>query len=302
MLAHQGTVERSNADGYRCIASCPPATAMGRRQGTRGGLRRTSPPPHPSPPRPADGRRPARGTAAPHPPERTAAPRGGRHIRGERHRVRSAGSQPPTHFCSARRQPAALRRRSRVALGPLRWAPPRNAARRAGHSRSKLPWCPHGESGGTERDRETSPPPTPRSPAGEPPGIQRTGSSPPPAARLTHRRPARPRPAPGGARQARLNIYTKGGCAGEERGLGRRPQTTFSGQGGEEPRRDPPPLSPPPPPPACGPRGRQPSPPSEAEGPRSLHNARCHAPQRTPTTTEGGTRTQTGAVWGPRPP
>ena len=90
------------------------------------------PPPAPSPrlspPRPADSRRLARGTAAPHPPRRArggnprpgraTTPRGGRHCRGKCCCTPSASSQPPAYCRGARGRPAALRRRSRAPRGP----------------------------------------------------------------------------------------------------------------------------------------------------------------------------------------
>ena len=174
-----------------------------------------TPPPSP-PPRPPGGRRPTGETAAPHPPERAAAPRGGtQQPRRAQPRAKCPHSLPHSPLPTGGSAPAP-------------WAATERRHPRM-RRRSGPPWCPPGEGGGLDRGKETPPPPPPTT--------------------LTHRRPTRPRPAPTAARHLRLNVYTKGGCAGEEGGQGRGPQAIPPGQGGGEQWRGPPsplPLIPPP--------------------------------------------------------
>ena len=112
--------------------------------------------------------------------------------------------------------------------------------------------------GGTHHGKETSLPPSARSPPGEPPGVRRTGSPPPPR----RADPPMANQAATGARGCPATPAERlypGGVRWRRRGTG--PGTT----GVMEPRRGPPPLSPPLPPPACGPRECRPSTPPEAE-------------------------------------
>ena len=136
------------------------------------------------------------------------------------------------------------------------------------------------------RPRQSNPrPPAPRGPPAEPPARGSTPITPPAPARLTHQRPARPRPAPGAAEQLRPSTR-QGGMRGamlpamrgvQGQGLQSSLPVTAKGAGrgtegwwrGTTAR---PPPSPPNYPP-CGPRdagdgpwGRQPSTPPKARG------------------------------------
>ena len=111
----------------------------------------------PPPPRPqAAGGRPE-GRRPRTPPERAAAPRGGRHSIGERSRPPSAPSQPPTHSRITRCQLAALRRR----CGPRQNGGTEECADEA----ARLGAHPGKAGGGRPRQREL-PPPLPHCPAG----------------------------------------------------------------------------------------------------------------------------------------
>ena len=289
---HQGAVPRDQGGIARNLSSPPPL-------------------PPPLPPPPARGRSGADGeAAAPHPPQEGRGTQAGDATTAASAATRQA---PPVGGPLTPAVPAADRLLCAGTVGRNGTAAPRIATWRAGRRRSSPPWCPPGEGGGTDRGKETTPPP----------------------ARLTHRRPTRPRPAPRAARQPRLNVYTQGGCAGEKGGRG--PRATPPGLGGREPRRGPPSPLPPTPPPglrATGapalhpPRRRGNVPPSPAGtaapgGGRQLspHAPRPHAPHRlvprgsrqagepapahkkdARTTPGSGTRQRTGAVCGPRPP
>ena len=69
--------------------------------------------------------------------------------------------------------------------------------------------------------------------AAEPPGGGggALAAPPPPSTRLTQRRPAGPSPGPRAAQRPRLNKCTRGECAGNKGGLGRRPQAAPPGTG-----------------------------------------------------------------------
>ena len=144
---------------------------------------------------------------------------------------------------------------------------------RAGHRQSAPPWCLPGEGGETDRSKATFPPPTPRGPPAELPrmGGAPTTPPPPPPARLTHRRPARPRPAARAAKRPRLSMYAWKGCAGNKGG----PEPGATGKapgGGRSGTTARPPLPSPPTPPFSsrdagdGPRGRRPSTPPRGRG------------------------------------
>ena len=106
--------------------------------------------------------------------------------------------------------------------------------------------------GGAERRTEAQEPPRPppHSPPGRAPDEGAAHQTTPLPARLTDQQPARPRSAPGAAKQPRPSMR-QGGMRGPtppvmRGGQGRGPRATPPEEGGEEPRRDhPPPLSPP---------------------------------------------------------
>ena len=161
--------------------------------------------------------------------------------------------------------------------------------------------------------------------------------SPGPPARLTRRRPACPRSAPGAAKQPRPNRYTFGGCAGEDggTGLGATGHPLEGGRWGTTAR---PPLPSPRTPPLrpAGHRSADPVPPQgredaplppegaavPAEGTQQSSYATCpraptcllqQGPRQasepapahkgaTRTTPGDNTRTRTVAVWGSCPP
>ena len=303
------------------------------------GLRGTPPPPLPPPLPPPARERPEgaqRGGGPATPPRGPRHPGGGRHSRGKGGRAPSAPGRQPTHSRSARCGPAALRRRSRAPRGPRRNGDAQECSVEGGAQTKRPALVPaRGRRGNTPRQRDL-PAPRPAGPSGQAPGRTEHWQPPPSPARLTHRRPARPHPAPGAARQPRLNIYTLGGCAGGDGGLGRGPLATPRGQGGGEARRYPPSPLPPTPPsglwaagaPALRPprgRGDVPPPTKGAAAPEgdAGEPARRAAPcAPTPalagaatgggarashkkgarTVPGGGTRTRTGAVWRPSPP
>ena len=174
----------------------PPAATGEQHQGTGGGQRGAPflPPSHLSPPQLTDSWRPARETAAPHPPprgargrpppppERAAAPREGRRWARSPH----APSQPPAHSHSTRGRPAALRRRARAPRGPHAGSGTRT---RAGAVWGALMPAPGGQ---RHRPRQSDrPPPAPRGPPAEPPtrGGALTGPRPPRPDRPTSGRP-----------------------------------------------------------------------------------------------------------------
>ena len=250
----------------------PPATAGGRRQGTRGGLRGTPPPPHPplpplSPP-PARGR-PEAGQEGGGPAAHPRGPRhpgGGHHSHGERSCAPSAASQPPTHSRSARCRPAAPRRRSRAPRGLQRNGDTQECRMERGARTKRPALVPARRRRGKRPRHKDLPAPRPAGPPDEPPGVRCTGSPPPPP------RQADPTTAGQAAHSARgcpptpaEHIYP-GGCAGEEGGLSRGLRATPQGRGSENHGATPPLLFPPLPPPACGPGGRRPCSPPEAEG------------------------------------
>ena len=287
----------------------PSAAAGERRKGTREGLR-GAPPSCPSPllpplsppgPRTAGGRprrwRPRSPPAGPGGgPPRPGGPqhRGGDATAAASTAVRGVppvGRRPTPAVPAAGRQPCAGAQGRPVGRSGTA-APGREPKQtitltwRAGHRRSDPPWCPPGEGGETDRSKETFPPPTPGGPRAEPPRGD-GAPTPPPPARLTHRQPARPRPASGAAKLPRPNTYTWEGCAGEEGGSG--PGTTGhppgGGRWGTTAR---PPLPSPATPPSGprdagnGPRGRRASTPPKAGGTSPL-------PPKEPRRPEGGT-------------
>ena len=159
---------------------------------------------------------------------------------------------------------------------------------------------------------------------------------PPPTATLTDRLSSRPRLAPTTSQQPQPNVYTRGGCTREERGRGRGQRATPQGResansGGPRYPLPPTPLPglratgapalrpprgrgdvPPPPERTVTPgRGLQLDPhaarprPHRRLFPRGSRQAGAPTPARKTNaraTPGGGTREQTGAVWGPRPP
>ena len=155
--------------------------ATGDQRGTAGNPPFPRPSPPSPPPRPADGRRPGREAAAPHPPQKGRSTQG-----GDATAAASAAARqvPPIGRALTPAVPAADRQVYASAqgrpVGRSGMVTPWNAAWRAGRGQSDLPWCPPGVGGGTDHGKETSPPPTPRSPPGKPPGVRRTGSPPPP--------------------------------------------------------------------------------------------------------------------------
>ena len=143
-----------------------------------------SPPPFPPPalsPPPVRGRPEAgQGVGGPAPPPRGLRhPGGGRHSRGERSRAPSAPSRPPTHSLSASCRPAALRRRSGAPRGPQRNGDTQECSMEGGAQKKRPALVPARRRRGTDRGKETSPPPRPAGPPSEPPGLQRTGNPPP---------------------------------------------------------------------------------------------------------------------------
>ena len=322
---------------------CPPATAGGRRRETRGGLRGTPPPPFPpSPPSPPPTRgRPeaGQGGGGPAPlPRGSRHPGGGRHSRGERSRKPSAPSRPPTPSRSARCQPAALRRRSRVPRGPQRDGDTQECSME-GRAQTKRPALVPAQRRRGNRPRQRDLPAAhPAGPSGRAPGYGAVAAPPPPPPRQADQ-PTAGRAAPGvrGCLATPAEHIYPGGVRRRRRGsgpgaLGHPPRAEGWGTTAR-PRLPSPPHSPLRPadhrgaglPPSLRQRGRPPSPGRGrgARGERQLspHAARPQAHLRllprglrqageparahkddTRTTPGGGTRTRTGAVWGPRPP
>ena len=234
-------------------------------------------------------------------------PGGQRHSRAERGRAQSAPGRPPAHSRITCCRPAALRRRR----GPQRNGGTQECADEAARLGARL-----GKAGEQTVARRPLPAPTGRNT--DPPAANR-------AAPGAHDRPA--------TRAKR--VYPRG-CTGEEGGQRRGPRATPQGRGVGNSGAAPPPPSPPLTPPACEPRGRLPAalpeagealpPPRRdrhARGgtqldphtacpraphrllPRGSRQAGTPAPARTndaKATPGGGTRQQTRAVWGPRPP
>ena len=168
--------------------------------------------PPPSPP-PVRGRPEAgQGVGGPAPPPRGLRhPRGGRHSRGERSRAPSAPSRPPTPSRSASCRPAALRRGSGAPHGPPRNGDTQECSMEGGAQTKRPALVPRPEKARNRpRQRDLPAPPAPRALRVSPRGYSALATPPPPfPARLTHRRPARPRLAPGAAWQPRLNISPK---------------------------------------------------------------------------------------------
>ena len=210
---------------------------------------------------------------------------------------------------------------------------PMQCGRRGIHEATRLRARPGRAEKQTAARRPSRPPPR-EAPRANP---RRGGAPTTPPATLTQRRAARPRPAPGAAQRPRPNKYTSGGCTGNEGGS--EPGVTSQEVGNHGATL--PPLSPhspspvrgmpetghegaAPPPPQV--RGEVPPPPERAAAPGkgmllSPYATRPHAPTRllprgarqasepapahngaTRTTPGDNTRTQTGAVWGPRAP
>ena len=240
----------------------PPATAGGWRQGNRGGLPGTPPPPPPfpppPPPRPADGRRPAREAADAHPPRQGRGAQGGYASAAASAAVGPVPpiGCPPTPGVPADNRQLCIGTQGRP-VGRSGTATPRSAAWRAGHRRSDPPWCPPGGAG-----KQTAARRPPRSP----PWGYGALRTPPPPRQTDPPTAGQAAPGAGSAWQPRLNIYTQGGCAGEEGGLGREPRASPQGRRVGNHGATPPPLFPPLPPPVGGPRGRRPPTPTESEG------------------------------------
>ena len=146
VTGHPGTAAQSGPAGKA-------ARTMGRRPGEA--LTQPNPTQPPpllppfSPPPPAHGRLEADRRAAPHPPKRAAAPRGGtpQPRRAQPHAKRPQWAAHSLLQCPLPTRgsaPAPLAATKRRHLGMRR--------------RSGPPWCPPGEGGGTDRGKETSPP------------------------------------------------------------------------------------------------------------------------------------------------
>ena len=203
---------------------CGPRGAVPDDQGGTAGNRPSPPPPlpPPSPPPPAHGW-PGAGRRDGSP----APPRGGRGTQG------GGTPQPQGAQPRAKRSQSTAHSLPHYPLPTGGTAPAPCAAterRQPGMRRQSGPhWSRPGKGGGADHAR-------------------RPPLAPPLPATPTHRRPTRPRLAPTATRQPRLNVYTQGGCAGEEWGQERGPQAAPPGQGGGEQRRTPPSSLPPTPP------------------------------------------------------
>ena len=297
----------------------PPCSHRGAAPGDKRGTAGSPPPPLPPlPPQPTDSRRPARGTAALHPPRRSRGkpppPREGRYTQGGAPLSRYAllyatysqsAARPLMQYPQQACSPAPARKGTLLAPPGRRHADVSHCSVEGGAMTKRPALVPAWGGRRDEPQQSNLPAPRPAGPPGRAPEEGRRTYHPPRPARLTHQRPVRPRPAPGAAKQPRPSmqqgamrgatlLVMKGARAG-----GHRPPPPE--EGGEGPRHNPPRSPPSPPPPARGmpetshgdtrtlpppraggmsPPPRGPRRPGEGGTPLTQYVVRSHAPTR----------------------